>query len=133
MSSLKVGFPAAEILVITYILLTNLRNRGKILIRRTQKRSIMPLNKETAVKKAKQDLAGRLGISENDVGTGLVSDTEFPDMSLGAPASGEMSAQMISNGWRITLVAKGKKFEYRADKYQLRLIGFGGSNHVIIG
>lgn len=93
----------------------------------------MPLNKDSAVQKAKQDLAGRLGIPENEVITGSVSDTEFPDMSLGAPAIGEMSAQMISSGWRIKLGANGKSFEYRADKYQLRLIGFDGSNHVIIG
>lgn len=93
----------------------------------------MPLNKESAVQRAKQDLAGRLGISENEIGTNFVNDAEFPDMSLGAPASGEMSAQMISNGWRISLGVGGKNYEYRADKYQLRLIGFGGSNHVIVG
>jgi hypothetical protein len=93
----------------------------------------MPLNKDSAVQKAKQDLAGRLGISENEIETGSVNDTEFPNMSLGAPAAGEMSAQMISNGWKIRLSAKGKSFEYRADKYQLRLIGYDGANHVIIG
>ena len=60
-----------------------------------------------------------------------VSDSEFPDMSLGASENGEMSAQMISSGWRIKLGAAGKTYEYRADKYQLRLHNFNGANHVI--
>jgi hypothetical protein len=42
-----------------------------------------------------------------------------------------MAAQMISSGWSINLSAKGKKFDYRADKYQLRLRGYNGANHVI--
>jgi hypothetical protein len=52
-------------------------------------------------------------------------------MSLGAPAADEMSAQMISNGWQINLSASGKNYEYRADKYQIRLRGFNGSNYII--
>ncbi len=52
-------------------------------------------------------------------------------MSLGAPASDEMSAQMISTGWTINLSAEGKNYEYRGDKYQLRLCGFKGTNYVI--
>jgi len=52
-------------------------------------------------------------------------------MSLGTPVADEMSAQMISSGWQINLQADGKDYEYRADKYQLRLRGFKGTNHVI--
>ena len=52
-------------------------------------------------------------------------------MSLGAPADDEMSAQMISTGWQINLTADGKNYEYRADKYQLRLHNFKGRNYVI--
>ena len=37
-----------------------------------------------------------------------VRDTEFPDMSLGSPENGEMSAQMISSGWEIKLGTGGK-------------------------
>ena len=51
-------------------------------------------------------------------------------MSLGAPADGEMSAQMISSGWQIKLDADGETYEYRADKYQLRLQNFEGRNYV---
>ncbi|MBK9155606.1 MAG: hypothetical protein IPM25_15585 [Chloracidobacterium sp.] len=92
----------------------------------------MSLNQETAVKLAKKDLASRLNLKESDIVEGSVAKVDFPDMSLGAPAGGEMSAQMISTGWKINLNAKGKQFEYRADKYQLRLKGFNGQNHVII-
>jgi hypothetical protein len=52
-------------------------------------------------------------------------------MSLGASVDGEMSAQMISSGWQINLEADGKPYEYRADKYQLRLVDFKGRNHVV--
>ncbi len=92
----------------------------------------MALTQESAVERAKKDLAERLNLSENDVQEGPVSKVDFPDMSLGAPSDGEMSAQMISTGWKISLNAKGKSYEYRADKYQLRLKDFDGANHIII-
>lgn len=91
----------------------------------------MSLDKDNAVQKAKQDLARRLKVSEKDIDVASVSEKDFPDMSLGAPAKGEMSAQMISSGWQIKLGVKGKNYEYRADKYQLRLRDFNGTNHVI--
>ncbi len=91
----------------------------------------MSFNKESASAIAKQDLAKRLKISENDVEIVSVSDADFPDMTLGAASKGEMSAQMISSGWRITVKANSKNFEYRADKYQIRLYKFDGKNYVI--
>lgn len=91
----------------------------------------MSFNKDSAVEKAKSDLAKRLGVKENEVKEVSVSEVDFPDMSLGAPAADEMSAQMISSGWKIKLSADGKNYEYRADKYQLRLCGFKGTNHVV--
>lgn len=91
----------------------------------------MSFSKDTAVEKAKKDLATRLDIAENEIETVSVSDTEFPDMSLGAPVEDEMSAQMIASGWQIDLRAEGKEYNYRADKYQVRLHGFNGKNYVI--
>ena len=91
----------------------------------------MSFTKENLVERAKSDLAKRLKIDTKAVRELGVSDSEFPDMSLGASENGEMSAQMISSGWRIKLGAAGKTYEYRADKYQLRLLGFNGANHVI--
>lgn len=91
----------------------------------------MGFDQKSAVEKAKRDLAGRLKISADEIDVSSVSESDFPDMSLGAPESGEMSGQMISSGWSIKLGAGGKKYEYRADKDQLRLHNFNGSNYVI--
>lgn len=92
----------------------------------------MGFNEESAVNRAKQDLAGRLGISESEIRLSSVEKKEFPDMSLGAPAADEMAAQMIATGWAIKLDAGGHDYEYRADKYQLRLKDYKGKNHVIV-
>jgi hypothetical protein len=89
------------------------------------------LSKEDAIRQAKQDLAKRLKISESQVKEKSVENADFPDMSLGAPENGEMSAQIISSGWRISLEANGQKFEYRADPYQLRLYNYKGKNYLI--
>ena len=91
----------------------------------------MGFTKQSAVERAKSDLAKRLKVNEKYIEEKSVADKDFPDMSLGAPANDEMSAQMISTGWQISLSANGKNYEYRADKYQLRLKDFNGSNHLI--
>lgn len=91
----------------------------------------MNFNKESAIERAKADLAERLNASENEVKEVSVTERDFPDMSLGAPVEDEMSAQMISTGWQINLAASGEKYEYRADKYQVRLCGFRGSNYIV--
>ena len=93
----------------------------------------MRRTKEEATAAAKQDLAERLGVDEGKIEEVSVKDKEFPDMSLGAAADSEMSAQMISNGWVIKLGANGSTYEYRADKYQLRLVDFDGQNFLIQG
>jgi len=90
----------------------------------------MKFNKDSAVERAKEDLSRRTGVSVNEI-TESVTETDFPNMSLGAPENGEMAAQMISTGWRIDLSAAGKNYEYRADKYQLRLHDFNGANYII--
>ena len=90
----------------------------------------MGFTQDSAVERAKKDLAGRLGIDEADIQRS-VAESDFPDMALGAPEPGEMAAQMISSGWQIDLIVDGKTYEYRADKYQLRLHNFAGKNYVI--
>ncbi len=92
----------------------------------------MSFNQTSATEKAKQDLADRLGITESEIEESSVSESDFPDMSLGAPVGDEMSAQMISSGWKINLKADGENYEYRADKYSLRLVDFEGANHIIV-
>jgi hypothetical protein len=91
----------------------------------------MSFTQDDATAAAKKDLAERLGVSTDDVEEVSVSKTDFPDMSLGAPTNGEASAQMISTGWEIKLESGGKTYEYRADKYQIRLVGFDGRNYLV--
>jgi hypothetical protein len=91
----------------------------------------MSFSKDSAVRQAKTDLAKRLKVSESEIKEVSVSEADFPDMSLGTPVEDEMSAQMISTGWQINLNADGENYEYRADKYQLRLRGFNGINYIV--
>lgn len=91
----------------------------------------MKHTREQAVEKAKADLARRLSIAPDEISVSDVVDTDFPNMSLGAPADGEMAAQMIATGWIITFEAGGKRYEYRADKYQLRAVNFDGQNYLV--
>jgi hypothetical protein len=91
----------------------------------------MGFTKESAVDAAKNDLAKRLKLKPDDIRVSGTSDEDFPDMSLGAAENGEMSAQMISSGWKINLDAGGKNYEYRGDKYQLRLKDFEGKNYKV--
>jgi hypothetical protein len=89
-------------------------------------------SKEESVKRARADLAKRLGVSEEEIKEETVEEADFPDMALGAPVKGEMSGQMITSGWRIRLkAAKGGSHEYRADQNQLRLYNYKGANHKI--
>jgi hypothetical protein len=88
----------------------------------------MALTKDEAIRQARADLAQRLGVKENEVAEEAVESADFPNMSLGAPLKGEMSAQMIASGWRIRLRAGGHAAEYRTDLRQLRLFKFKGAN-----
>lgn len=110
--------------------MTNLHKKRKIKNLLDDKQA-MTFNRDSAVDEAKADLAKRLNISESEIKKVSVEETDFPDMSLGAAVKDEMSAQMISTGWRINLSAEGKSYEYRADKYQLRLRGFNGTNYIV--
>ncbi len=91
----------------------------------------MSFTRESAAELAKTDLAKRLNIEAAGIEVVEIADKDFPDMSLGAAVDGEMSAQLISSGWQIKLSADGENYEYRADKYQLRLHNFKGENYVI--
>lgn len=91
----------------------------------------MALSKEDAVKRARADLAKRLGVNETEIKEESVEQADFPDMALGAPVEEEMSGQMITTGWRITLSASGGNYEYRAGRDQLRLYNYKGSNHKV--
>jgi hypothetical protein len=81
------------------------------------------------ISKARRDLAQRLRLDEQEITEAGVEQTDFPDASLGAPVEDEMSAQVMTPGWRIHLRAGGETYEYRATGRQLRLVNFKGRNH----
>lgn len=89
----------------------------------------MAYSKEEAVERAQADLAARVGSADVEVES--VEQADFPDGALGAPVEDEMSAMMITSGWRIRLRAAGQSYEYRADRNQLRLYDYEGENYRI--
>lgn len=91
----------------------------------------MAYSKEEAVALARRDLAARLGLPESEVSADSVEEADFPNSALGAPTRGEMSAMMITSGWRIRLGARGHSYEYRADRNQVRLYNFKGANYKV--
>jgi hypothetical protein len=92
----------------------------------------MGASKEEIVKRARADLAKRVGVPEDEIKEEAVEETDFPDMALGAGVKGEMSGQMITPGWRIRLSAGSSGgYEYRANQNQLRLYNYKGSNYKI--
>ena len=82
-----------------------------------------------ALVRARSDLGQRLGVDEKEITERSVEPADFPDAALGAPIEDEMSAQVITPGWRIYLKANGKTYEYRATARQLRLFNFNGQNY----
>ena len=91
----------------------------------------MAMSREDAAKRARVDLAGRLGVAEDEIKEDSVEDADFPDASFGAGAPGEMSAQMITPGWRIRLRAGSQVYEYRANRNRIRLFNFKGANYSV--
>ncbi|HEY0083695.1 MAG TPA: hypothetical protein VGB61_12955 [Pyrinomonadaceae bacterium] len=89
------------------------------------------MSREDAVNRARVDLAGRLGVAEDEIKADSIEDADFPDASFGAGIDGEMSAQMITPGWRIRLKARGDVYEYRANRNRIRLFNFKGANHSV--
>lgn len=91
----------------------------------------MAMSREDAVNRARVDLAARLGVKEDEIKEDSVKDAEFSDASFGAGAAGELSAQMITPGWRIRLRAGGEVYEYRGNRNRLRLFNFKGANYSV--
>jgi hypothetical protein len=90
------------------------------------------MSREDAVRRARIDLAGRLGVTEDEIKEDSVEDADFADASFGAGTAGEMSAQMITPGWRIRLRARGGDvYEYRGNRNRLRLFNFKGANYSV--
>lgn len=60
------------------------------------------------------DLAGRLGVSPEEVRVASVEAVNWRDSSLGCPEKGQMYLQVITPGYRVILEAQGRQYDYRA-------------------
>lgn len=61
---------------------------------------------------ARQDLAGRLGVSPDQIEVLAVQAVVWPDASLGCPQPGMMYAQVPQDGVLVRLVYEGTGYEY---------------------
>lgn len=62
------------------------------------------------------DMAERLNILAEQVTVVALEEVTWPDASLGLPQPGMMYAQVLAPGYRVTLEAVGRRFEYHTDR-----------------
>ena len=78
----------------------------------------LPSKAQEVIKLAKEDLAGRLGISVEQITLSDLQEVDWPDASLGCPEAGKMYAQVITPGFIILLEANGQAYEYHSDTHR---------------
>lgn len=60
------------------------------------------------------DAARQGGIAEAEVRLASVQPVTWPDASIGCPQPGMLYAQMLVPGWRVTLQAGERRYDYHA-------------------
>ena len=73
------------------------------------------------VARAKEDLLGRLKISDEAVKLVQAEAILWSDSSLGCPKPGMMYAQVITPGYQIVLEYAGKQYDYHVGNNRLVL------------
>ena len=71
---------------------------------------------DQVVAAAKAHLADELEVASDDVEAVAIEPVDWPDASLGCPEPGQMYAQVVTPGYRITLEVDGKEYELHTDK-----------------
>ena len=104
---LSLAVAVFSLLVSIFLIFTN-PSQFPSMVKSSQKQSDM-------VQKLKQDLASKLGISDNEIDLVSVEEKRWSDASLGCPKTDMMYAQVITPGYKILLKAKQKNFDYRTD------------------
>ena len=69
-----------------------------------------------AIELSKQDLANRLGISDDRIALVSAGSVTWPDSSLGCPQPGMAYTQVLTPGYLIILSANDKDYEYHAGR-----------------
>ena len=62
------------------------------------------------------DMAEHLNVQAEQVTVVELEEVTWPDASLGCPLPGMMYAQVLVPGYRVTLEAVGRRFEYHTDR-----------------
>lgn len=73
------------------------------------------------LEQARQELAGKLGISPARIQVVKAESVFWPDTSLGCPQPGMMYAQVITPGYQFVLEYEGKQYDYHAGRGHLIL------------
>ncbi len=72
-----------------------------------------PLSPEAeAAARAEKDLSQRLGVAPSDITATSVVPHTWPDASLGLPRPGEVYAQVVTQGYIVTLDHGGQVYVY---------------------
>ncbi len=71
---------------------------------------------DAAVANSRQDLAEQLNVDPSVITVVSVEHVDWPDGCLGVQAPGVMCTMIITPGYRVTLEANGKQFEYHTNE-----------------
>jgi hypothetical protein len=85
---------------------------------------------EDVVQLAKEDLAGKLGVSASEISVVSIEEVDWPDASLGCPQPGMAYAQVITPGFRVVLEAKGCSHKYHTDEDSCVVLCLRGGSDV---
>lgn len=75
-----------------------------------------PIQPPAAAMAAQQALAKKLGIAADGIRITKIEEVEWPDGCLGVNVPGMMCTQVITPGFRVTLEANGKTYEYHTNQ-----------------
>jgi hypothetical protein len=78
-----------------------------------------------AAQLALEKLAERLGIAAGDLQLQKIEEVQWPNACLGLAEPGEMCAEVITDGFRLVIVADGETYEVRTDRSG-KIIRFAG-------
>ena len=89
-----------------------------------------PADAPQAVMQAQMQIAQALGVSPLDVAIESFEQAEFSNACLGWAEAGEMCAEVITPGWRVTANVSGQTYEIRAsaDGQTVRWQAVGGAS-----
>ncbi len=74
------------------------------------------MSKDGQVSRAKQDLAKALKVDQDKINLKSVTDTQWPDASLGLKKGGGSFAMVMLDGYIIDLESGGRLYRYHADE-----------------